>query len=719
MTGNSRHLVRRVVLLTTVVGTAAACAAVVWFQLAPSEEESVIQIVRQHPSLIVPIWVFLLFGLALLVHLVFRHYIDPIERMTEEVELITTTNPSHRLTNIGKGSIARLEKVINEAADQFQKIQNTVNEKIRQANSELEQEKNTLAALLQELTEGVLVCNTDGQILLYNKRARLLLTKEETTGGADQLPGGLIGLGRSIFGLIDRNLIVHALEELAHKQKKRSSPPVSHFITNGAGGALLRVQAVPLLDHQEIMNGYVLVLSDITQRMEHDARRDKAVQLLTEGIRSSVTNIRAAVEAIDGYPSMDVRQRERLVKVIREESVSLSDQVEHTTKEYSKDFETQWPLEETLCTDLLAVMKRSAEQTLDVHIALEETFENLWVRLDSFSMLQALLSLMSEMKRATGVMQFVCRATRTNQFINVDLMWKGKSLPPATLREWEEQPLLIKGHGLPATLRDVLQRHNAELWSQAHPDQKTSYIRLLLPTGTHTAAEEALQHVVPVISRPEFYDFDLFQRPDRDVSFDDQPLAALTYTAFDTETTGLNPSAGDEIISLGAVRIVNRRLLRDDVFDQLVDPKRRLSRESSAVHGIQPEMLEGQLTIDRVLPAFQKFAEGTILVAHNAAFDMRFFQLKETSTGVTLRNPVLDTLLLSAVVHPNQEGHNLEEIAERLGINIIGRHTALGDAIVTGEVFLKLMQLLSERGIRTLQEAHIASKKTYYARLKY
>jgi DNA polymerase-3 subunit epsilon len=71
------------------------------------------------------------------------------------------------------------------------------------------------------------------------------------------------------------------------------------------------------------------------------------------------------------------------------------------------------------------------------------------------------------------------------------------------------------------------------------------------------------------------------------------------------------------------------------------------------------------------------------------------------------------------VVHPNQESHKLEAIAERLGIPIIGRHNALGDAIVTAEVFLGLVKLLSDMGIRTLREAREAAEKTYYARVKY
>jgi DNA polymerase-3 subunit epsilon len=106
-------------------------------------------------------------------------------------------------------------------------------------------------------------------------------------------------------------------------------------------------------------------------------------------------------------------------------------------------------------------------------------------------------------------------------------------------------------------------------------------------------------------------------------------------------------------------------------------------------------------------------------VAHNAAFDMRFLQLKEKRTGIRFANPVLDTLLLSACIHPNQKSHALEAIARRLAVDVRDRHTALGDAVLTGEIFLKMIVLLKQMGIRTLQEARMASRETYFSRLTY
>jgi DNA polymerase-3 subunit epsilon len=144
-----------------------------------------------------------------------------------------------------------------------------------------------------------------------------------------------------------------------------------------------------------------------------------------------------------------------------------------------------------------------------------------------------------------------------------------------------------------------------------------------------------------------------------------------------------------------------------------------MSPEASRITGIEDAILAGQPTIERVLPAFRDFCEDTVLVAHNAAFDMRFLRLKEEVARVSFAQPVLDTLLLSAVLHPDLESHGLEAIAERMGIRQMGRHTALGDAIMTAEIFLRMVPLLAQQGIRTLAQAREAAQKTYFARIDY
>jgi DNA polymerase-3 subunit epsilon len=283
---------------------------------------------------------------------------------------------------------------------------------------------------------------------------------------------------------------------------------------------------------------------------------------------------------------------------------------------------------------------------------------------------------------------------------------------------WELEPMRAPGESSPLTVRDVIERNNAEMWLEREKVRHRAFFRLVLPMAVPQEQADTEQFA-RVGARPEYYDFDLFSWSEKAHALDDRPLSELVFTVFDTETTGLNPSEGDEIIQIGAVRVLNGKLLRNESFEQLVDPRRPLTPESIPIHGISEDMLKGQPTIDVVLPAFHGFAVDTVLVAHNAAFDMRFLQLKEELTGLRFDHPVLDTLLLSAVIHPNQQSHQLDAIAERLGIKVVGRHTALGDAIVTAEVFLKLIPMLAEAGIHTLGQAREAAEKTYYARVKY
>jgi DNA polymerase III subunit epsilon len=269
------------------------------------------------------------------------------------------------------------------------------------------------------------------------------------------------------------------------------------------------------------------------------------------------------------------------------------------------------------------------------------------------------------------------------------------------------------------TVRDVVERHGGAFWFERERVRHQAFFRFLLPLANPSEQTERAAAFDPGQSRPEYYDFDLFKTTELSRTLDERKLTELSYTVFDTETTGLNPSQGDEIIQIGAARIVNNKLLRQECFEQLVNPQRTIPAATIPIHGIQPEMVVGKPTIDQVLPAFHAFAKDTVLVAHNAAFDMRFLQLKEGQSGVVFDHPVLDTLLLSALVHPNQDSHRLEALAERFNVTIVGRHTAMGDAMVTAEVFVKLIPLLAEKGIHTLGEAREAAQKTYYARLKY
>lgn len=201
------------------------------------------------------------------------------------------------------------------------------------------------------------------------------------------------------------------------------------------------------------------------------------------------------------------------------------------------------------------------------------------------------------------------------------------------------------------------------------------------------------------------FDFHLFAARGAVRDWADLPLDRLSVTVVDTETTGLDPDQGDEIIAVGAVRIVNGRILRQEIFDSFVRPRRLISESARAVHGISQDMLRAEPVIEDVLPRLHRFVEDTVIVGHNIAFDMRFFAAAGPRCGVSFANPVLDTLLLECAINANQPDKSLEAIAQRLGLSVTGRHTALGDALSTAEIFIALIPLLAEGGISSLGDA--------------
>lgn len=653
----------------------------------------------------------------------YARYVRSSLRLAEEASALVT----HGGVRVGDYLAPELQAVgqaVNQLAGVRDALEGDLAGRVREARASLEEERSRLAALMADLDQSVVVCNLDGRVLLYNQRAR------EELGGQGEAAGvELLGLGRSIYTVFDRGLIAHALEHMHQTSGERAGPGAgsggAQFVTATRSGRLLRAHMSPVLAADAdpadaaVLTGFVLILDDITAENERDARRDGLIQTLMEGGRGPLGNIRAAAETLSDFADMAPEQRERFLGVIRDEARVLSQHLDNAASAFSDDLRMRWPLEEMLGAELLNVAVRRIGERCPVIGRVDSVDERIWLRIDSFGLLQALSFLAERLHDEYGIRDVRLVLSRGGRLAQLDLVWAGTSMNNETAMSWEMDSMNTGGEVSSLSVRDVVNRCNGEIWFQRERAAHRAFFRILLPIVEAPARAGRGKNQARQGSRPEFYDFDLFRRSVTSQQLDDCPLSELSYTVFDTETTGLDPSGGDEIIQIGATRIVNRRLLGQECFDQLVDPRRKLSAESIRIHGITPDLLVGQPTTATVLPAFHAFCADTVLVAHNAAFDMRFLQLKEERLGVRFEQPVLDTLLLSAVIHPNQELHRLEAIAERLGVSVVGRHTALGDAMVTAEVFLKMLPLLAAMGIHTLSQAREASEKTFHARLRY
>lgn len=178
------------------------------------------------------------------------------------------------------------------------------------------------------------------------------------------------------------------------------------------------------------------------------------------------------------------------------------------------------------------------------------------------------------------------------------------------------------------------------------------------------------------------------------------------FTVFDTETTGLDPRKGDKIIEIAGVRIEDGKIVEGIEFVELVNPERTIPWEAKQVNKIDDEDVATARTIDQVLPDFLQFAQGSILVAHNANFDMGFLETeKETCWGYVELPECLCTMRLSRSMWPNEFRHNLDTLATRLDIAMpTDRHRALPDVIMTAEALLKMIEIGKIESLADLQK---------------
>lgn len=636
-------------------------------------------------------------GLVVLLMRTLGRIFTNVRRMAGDTAVIVT-NPANRLDPGGAGALHPLAVEVNRLAAQHESALRGAEAQAEATRRDVESERNRLAALMAQLTVAVVVCNSEGRILLYNAAARSLF------GDATR-----VGLGRSVFGLVDRGLVAHAQARLC------SGTEGAYTATTLHQDRLIRVSVTlvrePGSGQLGPAPGFVLTLEDLTRDVRAGDRRQRLLRQLTEDTRAALGSIRAAVENVLEFPDLDEEERRGFLQIVRDEADRLGRKIDDAART-AVDLGGGHGVAEIAGDDLVGVL-RNELSLAGIESADSAAVEALWLRADGHAVARVVVHIVTRLRDAEAVDTLTLSLTAAGRHAQLDLRWTGRAPSQSTVDGWLAAPLEAGGT---VTARDAAERNSAEVWC-GDLDGRSAYLRVLLPLAEGSDQPALPAQPVEVVSRPEFYDFDLFTAARQPSDLLDRRLDELSFTVFDTETTGLDPAGGDRVVSIGAVRVVNGRVLRQETFERLVQPGRSVPAASTAIHGITAEMLEEQPTIAEVLPAFARFAEDTVLVGHNVSFDLQFLKMAGPAADVELSQPALDTLLLHAAVDPEHPDHSLEAIAGRLGVSVVGRHTALGDALVTAEVFVGLTAMLRHRGIETLSAALAVARRTYEARV--
>ncbi|MBQ3513773.1 MAG: PolC-type DNA polymerase III [Lachnospiraceae bacterium] len=179
------------------------------------------------------------------------------------------------------------------------------------------------------------------------------------------------------------------------------------------------------------------------------------------------------------------------------------------------------------------------------------------------------------------------------------------------------------------------------------------------------------------------------------------------YVVFDIETTGFSP-VKNKIIEIGAVKVRNGVIV--DKFSHFVNPKEPIPPNIESLTGISDRMVIEEPTIEVILPEFLKFCEGSVLVAHNADFDVSFIREKSRELNLAFAPTYLDTVLLSRFLITGISKYTLDSVAKYMGVKLTDHHRAVNDAQATAEIFVKFIPMLNSKGIETLDSLNAMSQ---------
>jgi DNA polymerase-3 subunit epsilon len=652
--------------------------------------------------------VFVISGLTLWVWIKFDdHVARPLMRLGAQLRASVHAGAAPEVATGTGRYLGLLAPAMQEAAQALAEARRDTEASVSRAVADAEREKSRLEAVLRDLRQGVVICTTDHNVLLYNRHAQALLDHDAQGKG--------LGLERKLTGLVLAQPLHHTLERLM--RRFRSGRHGAHpdglstpFLTSTVGGRdSLRGRMTLILDADAATPiGYVASFDAVTDELAAGIWRDRLLHDVTRDMRQRIAALSAACEVLLRRTDLVPKERDRFDAIICGETRELAGRLDRLDQVAGDLLAGAWPMAEVYSPTLTGCIatRRSEGRDLDIEIS----GEPLWLMCDSASIVELVDRMVNRIAIHARVDSLTLALADEGARACLDIVFAGAPVPAALLDTWLDEPLEESGSASTVSGRDVLSRHKTEMWSDglSHDGAR---LRLPLAKPAETR-RRPLAAPSPVSERPDFYDFDLFART-MPIAIEDASLTSLTYVVFDTETTGLEPSRGDEMLSVAGVRIVNGRVLRGETFNAFVNPGRSIPAASTRVHGITAEMVADAPGVETVLPAFHAFAQNSVLVAHNAAFDMTFLSKYSARAGVRFDQPVLDTVLLAAHVFGTQESLTLDALAARFQVSLPAetRHTALGDALATAEIFSRLVRLLAPLGVETLAQAVSASNR--------
>ncbi len=394
-------------------------------------------------------------------------------------------------------------------------------------------EKQILASFISKLPEAIIICDADGSILLHDYQSETYLLSGKTKQSG-------LATGKPITSIIDKNLIEHALEDINEQLKLQVTNTVSTFILQ-KNNRILQTQIVPVLSLTGLFSGFVLILEDITLQNQAEKRVESLLKALSKNARSPMASIRAAIEAIKKSPDMDEKHQHQFVDVIHEESIVLSDILTRVSKEYTNLINVNRSLKPLFIRDLIQTISKRSFEKLGIicHIKNRSHAEQISIKADLYPFISAVLFILDRLKFETGITEFYFSFHKKNKLVLFDIIWKGESVSPELIKQWDSRDIAIPNQISNICLKDILDQHQSFLWTYSEHDDfdNMPYLRFFIPADEDLSSASFEPVSAIPESRIEIRDMELFNPPNQSVELDNRLLTELSYTSLIREIT--------------------------------------------------------------------------------------------------------------------------------------------------------------------------------------
>ena len=357
----------------------------------------------------------------------------PLQAVAESTHIIQHAHPGHDLELPVHHWLGELPVTLLDLGTELHKARREISLALARGAEQADVEKSRLETVLLELTEGVIVCDPQGHILLYNPAALKVLANEET-----------VGLGRSLYDFCARAPVEHALEHLSGGDEDATRDRDATFIgSTVASGRLIRCRLRMVELDTHVQFGFVLAFDDVTRQIEVLGQRDKLLRRVLLELREPMASVRAAASNLSN-PEIDAESRTRFEHVVAEEAAALSARLEQFSEDSRSFVGRDWLMGDIYSGDLVRLVARRLPKDSGVRITM--TGLPVWLTADSHALVLAICLLLERLHEHTGASEFDIESSLGDNRGYLDLVWPGSPVRRArdsapSSASWPESPL--------------------------------------------------------------------------------------------------------------------------------------------------------------------------------------------------------------------------------------------------------------------------------------